>query len=328
MMNRPDRASLARETIHKIVPELLKTDNRASNGIKNTCIVAYDPNDDPPTTSSEDAEMPASSSPSTPQKFFPIFNMMKSPKAADTSSPMNASTSGSRAAVQSDLKMIPKIKVVKSDSWNAAFQILNRALLLDPHIAVLNMASAKTPGGGVLTGAVAQEESLCIRSTLHASLTQNPNWYRLPELSGIFSPDVKVIRATESPWPMLPVHEQYYASVISVAAVKNPEVRKNKEGKWVYQHLGDKEVMVKKIRLIFQIAKKNKVTHLVLGALGCGVYHHPPEEVAKLFKRVLLGEQTRGPLTTKDTGIKEVVFAIFDEGANLRSFREVLGSLN
>jgi uncharacterized protein (TIGR02452 family) len=189
------------------------------------------------------------------------------------------------------------------------------------------MASAKTPGGGVLSGASAQEESLCLRSTLYASLTSDNSFYRLPELSGIFSPDVLVFRSSSSPHPWLPRAEQYHSSVISIAALKNPEVIKNSEGKYVYAHDGDKELMISKIRLIFQIAKEKGVTHLVLGALGCGVYHNPPEEVAKMFRRVLLGDRKRGGVTVEESGVREVVFAIFDEGENLRSFRDVLGDL-
>lgn len=70
------------------------------------------------------------------------------------------------------------------------------------------------------------------------------------------------------------------------------------------------------------MAHQKSLTHLVLGALGCGAYYNPPEEVAKIFRKVLLGEKKRGSLTE----IQEIVIAIFDDGINLRVFREVFGS--
>ena len=87
----------------------------------------------------------------------------------------------------------------------------------------------------------------------------------------------------------------------------------------MYESGADKEMMVLKVRLILRVAKEKGVTHLVLGALGCGAYHNPPEEVAKIFRREILGGRGREGVT----GIEEIVFAIFDEGENLRVFREV-----
>ncbi len=92
------------------------------------------------------------------------------------------------------------------------------------------------------------------------------------------------------------------------------------DGKPVYAEQQDKEEMVVKVRLIFQIAQMKGITHLVLGALGCGAYKNPVEEVAKIFHRAIFGDgRKRAPVE----GVVEVVFAIFDDGKNLRTFQQV-----
>lgn len=176
------------------------------------------------------------------------------------------------------------------------------------------VASALQPGGGVLNGAMAQEESLCVRSTLYASLL--PKFYRTPINAVIYTPDVLVFRSSANNDDM-PKAEWYYIDVISCAATKGPDLVKNEKGDLVYES-GDYESMLMKIRLIFQIAKEKGVKRLVLGALGCGAYRNPPREVAKLFRKVVLGDRKRVGIE----GIDEIVFAIFDDGENLSVFRD------
>lgn len=103
--------------------------------------------------------------------------------------------------------------------------------------------------------------------------------------------------------------------VVSCAALRGPDVTRAGE----YEYEKDKETMEMKVRLILQIAKQKGVTRLVLGALGCGAFRNPPEEVAKIFKRVIMGDRRRKGVEW----FEEIVFAIFDDGENLRVFREV-----
>ncbi|KAK1826122.1 hypothetical protein QBC39DRAFT_317389 [Podospora conica] len=60
-------------------------------------------------------------------------------------------------------------------------------------VAVLNMASEKNPGGGWLGGSTAQEEALCYRSTLAASLDK-AKFYPIPVRAGLYTRDVVVLR--------------------------------------------------------------------------------------------------------------------------------------
>ncbi|KAK0744248.1 hypothetical protein B0T18DRAFT_301958, partial [Schizothecium vesticola] len=62
-----------------------------------------------------------------------------------------------------------------------------------PRVAVLNMASEKNPGGGWLGGSTAQEEALCYRSTLAASLNK-AKFYPIAAHAGLYTRDVVVLR--------------------------------------------------------------------------------------------------------------------------------------
>jgi hypothetical protein len=199
----------------------------------------------------------------------------------------------------------------------------------------------------VLTGALAQEESLCTRSTLFASLRDD--FYRLPDDGAVYSPDVLVFR--DAAQRDLPKKDWFFVDVISCAALRFPDLAivgrpggassgngdtkaiESTEEKvpnvqapeqvvkkaYVYADESSYEAMVLKVRLILQIAEEKNITHLVLGALGCGAYRNPPMEVARIFRRVICGSWQRPGVT----GIKEIVFAIFDDGENLRAFRDV-----
>jgi uncharacterized protein (TIGR02452 family) len=209
----------------------------------------------------------------------------------------------------------PTIRVIESDTFDAA-QALHTSYP-SGRIAVLSIASPLRPGGGVLTGATSQEESLCMRSTLFPSLRDE--FYRLPENALIYTPDILVFRAQDlSP---LPKSDRFYVDVISCAALRFPEVQ---DGKYVVE--ADRETMVKKIRLILRAAVMKGCKRIVLGALGCGAYANPVREVAEMFRRVICGNSKRNANETWGS-IEEIVFAIRGGKDTTQVFREVLQTI-
>jgi uncharacterized protein (TIGR02452 family) len=292
-MNKKARAKLAKDTINILIPHILQTNSRARAGVGNSKLIRYDPSLVP-----KQAPLPPAA--------IPIQDSAQEAPPPATAPPTTP----------------PKIRVIKSDTFSAAHSTLTSTPIKNPKIAVLNMASPLRPGGGVLNGARAQEESLCLRSTLYVSLHES--FYRLPELSAVYSPDVLVFRSSDN--AELAKKEWFFLDVISCAALRFPEtVVVEKEGMMMerrYQNDGQREAMVCRVRTIVQAAVANGVTHLVLGALGCGAYGNPPGEVARIFKKVLCGDRKRRGVTVEESGIEEIVFAIFDEGENLRNFRE------
>lgn len=193
-------------------------------------------------------------------------------------------------------------------------------------VAVLNMASEIIPGGGVLKGSMAQEEELCRRSTLLGSLYRY--WgdrgkryleisrghkinYPLKPLGAIWSPEVVVIKNRR--YQLL--EEPFLVNVISMAAIRNPEL--TDDGEMIPPR---KQLMCKKIRALLRLAANKGMKKLVLGAWGCGAFHCPPKQMAELFLRVINGEEMKGRF-------EEISFAILDNPGKRENNYEIFKSV-
>lgn len=218
-----------------------------------------------------------------------------------------------------------KIRIVDADTFTAAAVLIKPAISASaktapPKVAVLSMASPLRPGGGVLTGATSQEESLCVRSTLYPSLREE--FYRLPPLGSIYTPDVMIFRDEDN--KDLPKRDRFYIDVISCAALRFPELEGGR-----YEKAGDREQMWEKMRAVMRAAVQGGIDRIVLGAWGCGAYGNPVEEVADGWKKVLIASAVKGGRGNKEewSGVEEVVFAISAKQAEgshqLEVFRKV-----
>lgn len=174
-----------------------------------------------------------------------------------------------------------EVKVVWGDSFEVA-RTMGEEIEGVP--CVLNMASDKKPGGGVVWGASAQEEELCRCSTLYPALASKKELYPWPSPgSAFFTPGVVVFRAPgEEDYGYL--HEPHFVNVVSAAAMRNPV--------WVKGGYGPKDFdhMRKRIRAMLKVCVETGQRNLVLGAWGCGAFRNPPKGVALAFRSVLLGE--------------------------------------
>ncbi|KAJ6481652.1 hypothetical protein C8R45DRAFT_308393 [Mycena sanguinolenta] len=185
---------------------------------------------------------------------------------------------------------LPKITVVEGDTLEVAFPMC----IDGGGVAVLSMASELRPGGGFLSGANSQEESLCMRTTLYASLQED--FYRLPELGCVYTQDVCVFRGAygnsqpKAASDINPAADWWFADIISCAAVRGPDV----DDHGSYSDPAQRDLMREKIKCVFRVAAMHGRRRLVLGAFGCGAFGNPPAEVAQLFRRVLLGRDGSG----------------------------------
>lgn len=207
-----------------------------------------------------------------------------------------------------------------SISRNKTFQaaIYNNVRYPDKKIAVLNFASATTPGGGVVKGSSAQEECLCRASTLYDCLNTKKNWNKfytpnrdaqnpLHDDKIIYTPDIIICKTDDGEYSRLPENEFVKVDVITCAA---PNLRdrptnsfNQSEGKAVNitgQELY--QIHFNRARGIILSAYRNKADILILGAFGCGAFQNNPVIVAQAYRDVL-----------KDLGhlFTEIEFAIF-----------------
>jgi hypothetical protein len=171
------------------------------------------------------------------------------------------------------------------------------------------MASPLRPGGGVLTGATSQEEFLCARTTLLPSL--NESFYRLPELGGIWSPDVLVFR---NQLPLsdaageIPVLHRFFVDVVSAGMLRFPELEAGRLAR------KDRDAVEKKMRGVLRVLERKGCRRVVLGAWGCGAYAVPVGDVAGAWRRVIDGlvPSHKKSKVAAETwpAIQDIVFAI------------------
>ena len=189
------------------------------------------------------------------------------------------------------------VTVTKSRTFESAMRL--RKGRPDAKIAVLNFASATNPGGGVKSGASAQEECLCRCSTLYPTLNQRWLWdqYFLPNRAAndplhtdvcIYTPGVVICKTDESIPRRLPEERFVTVDVLTCAAPNlrrvpgnyhNPDA--SEAASVTRQQLFD--LHVKRAKHILHVAAANGVDCLVLGAFGCGAFENDPNVVARAY---------------------------------------------
>ncbi|KAI7285270.1 hypothetical protein KC345_g1869 [Hortaea werneckii] len=296
---RQERAKRAKETVHRIIPDVLRSCPRARHGIHKAELIV-----DP-----------------------------------DTNTPRGSSTALANAAIYDG----PRIKVQCTDTLKAAAKLSEKPFTSKRtaptlkttrdgqknNVAILNMASPVRPGGGFLDGANSQEEFICARSTLYPSLWDS--FYRLPELGGVWTPDVLVFRDSSPDAIELTKRERYFVDVISAGMFRFPDnnrIRASDDKLDSACTCGvsycdrDRELVTRKMKSVLRIAQSKGAEKLILGAWGCGAYGNPVKEVAKLWRKVIAGSpRQRRPNSERWEGIQEIIFAIPDRSMR-REFQQ------
>jgi uncharacterized protein (TIGR02452 family) len=203
------------------------------------------------------------------------------------------------------------------------FEALQRLADGVSHVACLNFASAKHPGGGFLSGAQAQEEALARSSALYPCLLRAPDYYEKNRANRsaiyldllIFSPLVPFFRDDSGALLETPL----MASVISAPAPNAGALAEREPGNMVLLE----SALRRRADLVLQTAQSHAVDKLILGAWGCGVFRNDPRMVARVFSDLLY---LPGAF---DGAFAELVFAVYDRTAGeatYKAFAEIFGS--
>lgn len=212
------------------------------------------------------------------------------------------------------------ITITNETTIHASIRLVKELNIPEEEIVALNFASARTPGGGLLRGRSAQEESLCRQSSLYASINQAKvqEMYKYnATLEGplcsdyiIYTPKAVIFRDDNLQYLSDPV----LTSIITSPAANLRLMREEDTIDDVHAS------MTQRIRKIIQIAIVNNNKSIILGAFGCGYFANDPNDVSNYFYKVLIEEKYID-------FFDEVVFAIYKSKYNSDAFKETFNDV-
>jgi len=206
-----------------------------------------------------------------------------------------------------------KIIVSKERTYEAAEKYKGKK------ICCLDFANNVYIGGDPWT-AGAQEESMCRTSTLYPCLyakkkefyEKHKTAYRKKKMDDmgnddlIYVPDVVVFKTDES-IPKLKREDSWFKTDVIVSAA--PQLSFN------FNETEYRKIMESRIKRILDVAAKETVEVLILGAFGCGAFRNPPEIVADIFASMI-----------RNYSFEIVEFAVFcyRDTTNFDVFNEII----
>lgn len=209
-----------------------------------------------------------------------------------------------------------EISVIDADTISATWSVHS-----DPSakIAILNFASFRHPGGGFITGAMAQEESICHHTNLYDALAAQRAWYdsneRLTNRSlyqnrSILTYDVSIV--ARGIGKFVRAEEIFQADFLTCASPNAGAAAK--------KGVPEAEInraIEQRISYAVELLAGRGYTHVILGAFGCGAFRCNPKVVAEAFRK---------SVEKSANAFDKVIFAIPDgNNGNLRVFKEIFG---
>lgn len=201
--------------------------------------------------------------------------------------------------------VVPTIEVTNETTSAAAIRLATSG---KENLVALNFASARNPGGGFLSGAIAQEEDLCRSSGLYACIKTKPIFYNENILSEttlytdniIYSPNVPFFRNEYN----LFLETPYELSIVSAPApnLRNLVIPDDDDDEADDLENIVYSTIMNRAKKILKVAHLNGHKNIILGAWGCGAFGNQPGQVAAAFHEAL----RRVPV------FEHVTFAVYD----------------
>lgn len=198
---------------------------------------------------------------------------------------------------------IQKIEFFQENVVSTLFKFINPLVLV--------YGSAHKAGGGVLTGAKAQEEDLSRATTWYFHVKDNAEYYKKEHSNLLYSSDCLYVKdafllTNEFIMPTIPKN----ISMIGAAAPNLSGMIKSGnliEENLIYSEFQDR------LEGMFNLAEQFNHEIFIIGAWGCGVFGLNPEKVANIYKKVISKKLYSG----------KIVFSIMDQ-AHYSIFKSIL----
>lgn len=175
-------------------------------------------------------------------------------------------------------------------------------------IGVLNFASAKHPGGGFLTGAQAQEESIARSSTLYPILMTETGqqFYKVHKKiekvhrdtgtngyythAMLYSPGVTVFRDDAGGWTTPLDVDIVTSAAVNAGVVRGKGRTPGQDQKTETEIAAEMRERMARVLCLFE---RHGVKDLVLGSFGTGVFRNSIPVVAGIWAELLVGDSAR-----------------------------------
>ena len=257
------------------------------------------------------------------------FYLTSSGKRVDIAAAQKASEKKSRLITPNEgQELVGRLTPLGVQS-NTAYKVINAStvkVVIDEaksnyKVAALNFASARSPGGGFLSGAMAQEEAIAASSGLYSTQLLHGTYYEKNRRTksmmytdhAIYSPDVVFFRDETNNLLENPIT----CSILTLPAVNMGQVKAKGE-----DISTAKQTMKNRMRLAIAILAHERNHTIILGAYGCGVFGNDPNDVAEWWYEILCDEKCGSYFHC-------ILFAVLDMqgGRNISAFEKVFKNL-
>ncbi|KAJ6497563.1 hypothetical protein C8R45DRAFT_983419 [Mycena sanguinolenta] len=292
-------------------------------------------------------------------KTHTLVDLSKSPSATDYYTPDSSLSSWADIPTPESADAATQLVLLKSSTIEGVQHCV--PLAHGHKIGVLNFASATRPGGGFLSGARAQEESIARSSNLYSSLMtpQGQRFYALHKSEGekknkyythamIYTRGVQLFRSDDGEWVAPTTVDVLTSAAVNAGVVREREGggdEKKKMGGGIKAYFKPvattgsssspppqaappkdvekaiEDVMRERMGRILYLFENEGTQILVLGSFGTGVFRNKVPMVAKLWVELLVAPSARFKHS-----FRHVMFAIIDEKTCM-VFREVFTEL-